>query len=231
MTENDQERDASHLDVPDDEFTGVVDETAFAESVAAPEFADAWLSPEETGHELPPPEPKRHPGRPRKVVPLEPEAAVEKPRDASPVNANANPSANKELMNAPPPDGSDAWRRLEVDRVDAQAADSHEPIAFEPAFVPIAYIPETGEETVRQSGLAWSMGIVFFGSVAFMLFLGWLADLLLGSSPWGIVVGVVLGSIIGFIQFFRISSRIFTAKTPEHRPLLTREPDEKPPEF
>lgn len=162
MIENDQDKVLNRLDKPADDFIEAADETAFAESMAAPASADNWLSPNETG---------------------------------------------------------------------VGGADSHEPIAFEPAFVPIAYIPEAGEETVRQSGLAWSMGIVFFGSVAFMLFLGWLADLLLGSSPWGIVAGVVLGSIIGFIQFFRISSRIFTAKTPEHRPLLTREPDEKPPEF
>ena len=37
-----------------------------------------------------------------------------------------------------------------------------------------------------------------------MLILGWGADLLLGSAPWGIVGGIVLGSLIGFIQFFRI---------------------------
>jgi F0F1-type ATP synthase assembly protein I len=31
----------------------------------------------------------------------------------------------------------------------------------------------------------------------------------LGSSPWGIVAGIVLGSLIGFVQFFRITSQIF----------------------
>jgi F0F1-type ATP synthase assembly protein I len=71
------------------------------------------------------------------------------------------------------------------------------------------YEPVSAEETGRRSGLAWSAGIVFFTSIAFMLFLGWIADVLLGSSPWGLVGGIVLGSIIGFIQFFRISSQIF----------------------
>jgi F0F1-type ATP synthase assembly protein I len=42
-----------------------------------------------------------------------------------------------------------------------------------------------------------------------MLILGWGADLLLGSAPWGVVVGIVLGSVIGFVQLFRISSQIF----------------------
>jgi F0F1-type ATP synthase assembly protein I len=72
-----------------------------------------------------------------------------------------------------------------------------------------AYSPESVEETARRSGLAWSAGIVFFTSIAFMLFLGWIADILLGSSPWGLVGGIVLGAVIGFIQFFRISSQIF----------------------
>jgi len=69
--------------------------------------------------------------------------------------------------------------------------------------------PETMAETVRQSGLAWSAGIAFFAAVVFMLVLGWGADVLLGTSPWGIVGGIVLGSIIGFVQFFRITSQIF----------------------
>ena|SRR5438874_617857 len=73
----------------------------------------------------------------------------------------------------------------------------------------VDYQPQTAEETNRQGSLAWSAGIVFFSSIAFMLFLGWLADWLLGSSPWGLVGGIVIGSIIGFIQFFRLSSQIF----------------------
>ena len=68
--------------------------------------------------------------------------------------------------------------------------------------------PESIAETARRSGLAWSMGVVFFSAVAFMLVLGWGADLLFGSSPWGVVIGVVLGALIGFTQLFRLSSQI-----------------------
>ncbi len=95
-------------------------------------------------------------------------------------------------------------------------------------FVPIPYVSSTQSETIRNSGLAWSAGVAFFGSVAFTLFLGWLADLLLGSFPWGIVGGIVLGSIIGFLQFFRITSRIFPRKNdgPEINPLMSRRDDE-----
>ena len=69
--------------------------------------------------------------------------------------------------------------------------------------------PQSMAETVRQSGLAYSAGIALFAAVVFMMILGWGADLLLGTSPWGIVGGIVLGSVIGFVQFFRLTSQIF----------------------
>ncbi|MEJ7624978.1 MAG: AtpZ/AtpI family protein [Pyrinomonadaceae bacterium] len=101
--------------------------------------------------------------------------------------------------------------------------ESQPEMPLELPFVPVTYVPEAPQEAVRQTGLAWSMGIVFFGSVAFMLFLGWLADLLLGSSPWGIVLGVVIGSGIGFVQFFRISSQMHAPKTPDNRSFLSKD--------
>lgn len=69
--------------------------------------------------------------------------------------------------------------------------------------------PMGSEESLRTSGLAYSAGIALFASVAFMLIIGWGADLLFGSSPWGIVVGILIGALIGFIQFFRITGQIF----------------------
>ena len=92
----------------------------------------------------------------------------------------------------------------------------------EEPFILAGHIPETSNETVRRTGLAWSAGIAFFGAIVFMLFLGWLVDLMIGSAPWGIVGGIVLGSIIGFMQFFRISSQIFGPNTsgPSEHPLL-----------
>lgn len=72
--------------------------------------------------------------------------------------------------------------------------------------------PESTAETTRKSGLAMSAAIALFGSVVFLLIVGWFADLLLGTSPWGIVAGIVLGSIIGFFQFFKTTSQIIKSE-------------------
>ena len=92
----------------------------------------------------------------------------------------------------------------------------------------VDYKPQNADETARRGGLAWSAGIVFFSSVAFMLLFGWVVDYLLQISPWGIVGGIILGSIIGFIQFFRISSQIFNPTKHESalRPLMPRDDEE-----
>lgn len=68
---------------------------------------------------------------------------------------------------------------------------------------------ETTAETVRKTGLAWSAATVLGGSIVFMLIIGWFFDLVFGSKPWGVVGGILLGAVVGFIQFFRITSRIF----------------------
>lgn len=72
--------------------------------------------------------------------------------------------------------------------------------------------PDSPAETIRKSGLAYSAAIVLFSSVIFMLILGWFFDLLMGTKPWGTVGGIVLGAIIGFYQFFRLTSQIFNDK-------------------
>lgn len=69
-------------------------------------------------------------------------------------------------------------------------------------------IKETSAETARKTGLAFSAGIALFSSVIVLMALGWLADRFLGSSPKGLVTGIILGSIFGFYQFFRLTSQI-----------------------
>jgi F0F1-type ATP synthase assembly protein I len=93
----------------------------------------------------------------------------------------------------------------------------------------LPYEPENADENIRRGGLAWSAGIVFFSSIVFMLLVGWVVDWLFQSSPWGIVGGIVLGSVLGFVQFFRLSSQIFNpAKTEgSMKPLIGRDDEER----
>lgn len=87
-------------------------------------------------------------------------------------------------------------------------ADQNAQTKQEPTLFQTDYKPESQAETMRKSGLAYAAAITLFGAVVFMMVIGWFADLLLGSSPWGIVAGIVLGAIIGFVQFFRLTSQI-----------------------
>ncbi len=105
-----------------------------------------------------------------------------------------------------------------ISLVPAPEPDDNKPVvdpatgANEPFILGKAEEPESSAETVRQTGLAYSAGVAFFASVVFLLIIGWGADLLFGSSPWGIVVGILVGSVIGFVQFFRINSQIFKSR-------------------
>jgi ATP synthase protein I len=45
-------------------------------------------------------------------------------------------------------------------------------------------------------------------SIISCLLVGWVLDRWLGTSPWLIVAGIVLGSVAGFMQFIRLMSRI-----------------------
>lgn len=84
-----------------------------------------------------------------------------------------------------------------------------------PEVRPTDFTPETKAESIRQSGMAWSAAIALFGSVVFFMVIGWFADLLLGTAPWSLVGGIVIGGIMGFVQFFRISSGIFKPQKSE----------------
>jgi F0F1-type ATP synthase assembly protein I len=76
-------------------------------------------------------------------------------------------------------------------------------------FYKAPFLPENVEETVRRSGLAYAAVAALVGSVVFMLILGWLIDSFFGTAPYFLVGGIILGSIIGFLQFFRVTAQIF----------------------
>jgi F0F1-type ATP synthase assembly protein I len=133
-------------------------------------------------------------------------------------NESANPSADSSIFGSlniepadkiPVPDHHDPFAASDF-HIDPTpvSSQSEKPIVNNE---PLAYTPPTAEESSRMSGLAFTAGIAFVSSVAFMLVLGWLFDTFIGTTPWGIVGGIVLGSIIGFIQFFRLNSQILNS--------------------
>ena len=67
---------------------------------------------------------------------------------------------------------------------------------------------DDGAEITRKSSVAYAAGLSIFFSVAAFLGIGWAIDSWLGTSPWGIVGGILIGSTAGFIQFIRIMSRV-----------------------
>lgn len=61
----------------------------------------------------------------------------------------------------------------------------------------------------RKSGFAYAAGITLFASVVSFCGLGYLLDRWLGTDPWLLVVGIVLGSALGLFEFVRLSSKTY----------------------
>lgn len=66
----------------------------------------------------------------------------------------------------------------------------------------------TPEEN-RKAGFAYAAGITLFASVAACCGIGWMLDKWLGTQPWLLVVGIVIGSAVGLFEFVRLSSKTY----------------------
>lgn len=64
------------------------------------------------------------------------------------------------------------------------------------------------QETNRKSGMAYAAAFSLFASVVSGLIGGWLLDRWLGTAPWLLVAGIVLGAAAGFYELIRITSKI-----------------------
>jgi ATP synthase protein I len=64
------------------------------------------------------------------------------------------------------------------------------------------------EEINRKSGLAYAAAFSLFAAVVAGLILGWLMDRWLGTQPWLLVTGLVLGAAAGLYEFIRSSSKL-----------------------
>jgi len=70
-------------------------------------------------------------------------------------------------------------------------------------------MPERDDENVtRKGGLIYAAVFSFVISTVTMLGVGWALDRWLGTGPWLVVTGIVLGAGVGFYQFIRLLSRI-----------------------
>ena len=61
----------------------------------------------------------------------------------------------------------------------------------------------------RKAGFAYAAGIALFASVATFCGVGWLVDKWFNIAPWGLVIGIVLGSAAGLYEFIRISAKTY----------------------
>lgn len=64
------------------------------------------------------------------------------------------------------------------------------------------------QEANRKSGIAYAAALNLFASVVVFCGVGWLLDRWLGTAPWLLVAGVVLGAVVGFYQFVRLTSKL-----------------------
>ena len=69
-------------------------------------------------------------------------------------------------------------------------------------------VDDDKEEINLKSGLAYAAAFTLFASVMAGLIVGWLLDRWLGTKPWLLVAGIVLGAAVGFYEFIRSTSKI-----------------------
>jgi len=67
---------------------------------------------------------------------------------------------------------------------------------------------EDKEEINRKSGLAYAAAFSLFAAVVGGLIIGWLLDRWLGTAPWLLVTGLVLGAAAGLYEFVKASSKL-----------------------
>ena len=64
------------------------------------------------------------------------------------------------------------------------------------------------QQITRKSGVVYAAVFSLVTSVIALLLVGWLLDRWLKTSPWLLVAGIVVGTVVGFYQFIRLMSRV-----------------------
>ena len=65
------------------------------------------------------------------------------------------------------------------------------------------------QDEKRKAGFAYAAGLTLFASVVSFCALGWFLDRWLGTDPWLLIAGIVLGSAVGLFEFIRLSSKTY----------------------
>jgi F0F1-type ATP synthase assembly protein I len=64
--------------------------------------------------------------------------------------------------------------------------------------------PDAGPETGMALGQKYfAAGLRFAGGIVLFVLLGWALDRWLGTTPLGIVVGTIVGSVLSFLSIYR----------------------------
>ena len=61
----------------------------------------------------------------------------------------------------------------------------------------------THQQIAQAVNEGWVVGGSFFGSILSGFILGFLADRWLGTAPWLVILGIVLGAYSGFVRLWR----------------------------
>ena len=64
------------------------------------------------------------------------------------------------------------------------------------------------ENVNSKSGALIGAVMALSSSIVSCLIVGWLLDRWLGTTPWLIVAGIIVGSVAGFMHLIRVMSRI-----------------------
>lgn len=64
------------------------------------------------------------------------------------------------------------------------------------------------EDINRKTGMAYAAAFSLFSAVVAGLIIGWLLDRWLGTKPWLLVTGIILGAVAGFYEFIRSAAKI-----------------------
>ena len=60
-----------------------------------------------------------------------------------------------------------------------------------------------GRPAASQAGEVLGVGLQFAGAILLFLFLGRWLDERLGTEPWLLLIGVLVGSVAGFVSLYR----------------------------